>query len=176
MRYLLENPWPILFAGLFVFGVLVAVWTRFQKRMLLVAALLVAVLTAGALWLEITTVTPGEEVESTLRQIAVDLESNRLPVTLSHLSTRSQHLRRQAESILEQVTVKSVSIKRNLRVNVSADSNRATANFNAVATLEDHTGMWGHEIVPRYFEVDFIRENGRWRVLGYKDYDPREGM
>jgi hypothetical protein len=176
MSYLIEHPLPIALSGIIAFAIALVGWTQSRHRGCLVAALSFAVLTVASILLERITVTRAEEIEATLQQIAEDLEANDLRAIRGHISSKAPELRNDAESILQQVEIRTVSIKRNLKVSVSENEGQAKATFNAVASLKDRAGQWDHEIVPRFFEVDFVLEDGRWRVVRYLDYDPRRGM
>ena len=68
------------------------------------------------------------------------------------------------------VVIKEVRIKRNLKVTIRPDSRppRAEASFNAVVVGQDTYGQVGNRPYPRFFIVDFRKEDGRWKVEGYE--------
>jgi len=137
----------------------------------------VVVLMVVGLVVEQLVVTNSEQVAATLQQIAKDLESNDVPRVVSHISTESENLRREAESILKRVKVQTVSVKRNLTVSVVENGDRKTAiaKFNAVAKLSDSGGAFGNQLVPRFFIVNFVNENGQWRITQYEARMHQEG-
>ena len=178
MSNVFENPLPILFVGALIFSVLFAIWTQQKKRrwVLAMAATLLAVI-AGVV-MERLVVTDAEEVASTIRRIAEDMESNDVSAVVAHISSSSPELRSHAESILKRADVQTVSVKRNLRVAVVNSGARKTAiaKFNAVARLKDKSGTFGNQNVPRFMTLHLVKEGDAWRVTRYESEMPQAGM
>jgi hypothetical protein len=178
MNGLFENPLPILFAGVVVFAIVFAIWTQQKTRGWMAAVVATAFLTLAGLFLERIVVTDVETVETTIHQVATDMESNNIAALTRHISEDASHLRKYAESILSRVKVETVSVKRNLTVTIVDHGTRKTAiaKFNAVARIEDKSGAFGHQTIPRFMILNLVQEGSQWRVTGYEDRMPQEGI
>ncbi len=135
-------------------------------------------MTVAAFLVERLVVTPAEEVESALSDIAAELEANDIEAVVAHIASTAPELEKEARSRLRGVTVEEVKIKRNLRVVLSAgsDPNHATARFNVVIVGTDKAGALGRRQGAWFFIVAFRKEEGVWRVESYEQRDPREGL
>ena len=178
MNNVFENPLPIVFVGVLVFAVLLAVWTQQRKRKWVVAMICTVAVVICGIILEIVVVTDGEEVAATIHQIANDMESNNVPAVLGHISTSAGTLQANAEAILKKVKVDKVSVKRNLTVTVSDSATRksAIAKFNAVARVDDKSATFGNQTVPRLMILNLVKEGDRWRVVQYEARLPHASM
>ena len=174
MNWLLEQPLPIaLVGGLLVAGCLAAVVQTGSVRFFYAAGGCL-LLTVVLLVIESQVVTPYEEIEQTLQTIARDLETNDPPRVLAHLARSATTLRSQAESALRRVEIQRVAVKNNLQVDFQpADQpQRATARFNAVIVGSERRGGVTNQSAPWYFVVDFVREEGNWRITNYQRQSP----
>lgn len=176
--WLFEQPLAIVFVGALAFAIASAVWLQTRQRGAFWAVLATLALIAVTLLVERLVVTDAEQVRATLRRIADRVEQNDLPAVLQSISSTAPALRAEASQVLDQVVVSSVSIKRNLRVEVVRRGDRTTAEarFNAVATVTDRRGLYGTQVLPRFLVVRFLWENDAWRVIHYQVFDPRDGM
>jgi hypothetical protein len=164
--------------GILALAVLAAALIQTGRGWLAYAMLAVALLTAGLLVLEYTVVTPAEEVEAALDQLARDLETSDVEAVVRHISERAPALRDEARRALERVVISSVRIKPNLKIAVLADRNPpfAEAKFNAVARLRDKAGQFVERPQAYFFVVTLRKENGVWRVRRYEMHDPLKGL
>ena len=176
MTLLFESPLPILFVGVLTFVLVLAVWLQTRKRVFLIAAVLIIGVTAAAMIIERTVVTETEELETTIHEIASAMETNQVESTIEFISEKQSALRNQASSILKRVKVQKVSIKPNLKVEITEPGRRAKASFNAVARVDDKSGSWRNQVVPRFLIVDLEKQEGKWKVVAYEEKDPRDGM
>ncbi len=178
MSNVFENPLPILFGGVLIFAVLFAIWTQQKKRRWVLAMVATVLAVVAGVVLERLIVTDAEEVASTIRRIAEDMESNDVPAVLAHISSSSPDVRSHAESVLKRADVQTVSVKRNLKVAVVNSGARKTAiaKFNAVARLQDKSGTFGNQNVPRFMTLYLIKEGNAWRVTNYDSDVPQAGI
>ncbi|MCA9213115.1 MAG: hypothetical protein KDB27_08625 [Planctomycetales bacterium] len=176
MTNVFENPVPILFVGVLIFGICFALWTQKRQRKFAAGMVLAILLMIGGVALERLVETESEKVGATIRQIAKDMEANDVNSVISHISGSSAELKSAATAILSRVKVESISVKRNLTVTVSPSGTKAVAKFNAVGRVEDKTATFGTQNVPRFMTLEFAKEQGVWRVFDYKDEMPQKGM
>jgi hypothetical protein len=178
MRLLFENPWPIAIIGGLLAAMLTGGLLRTGRIALLWAILAVLGLTLAGVLIERRVVTPTEEVELTLHNIAAELEANEIEGVVAYIASTAPELKREARSRLRDVTIEEVKIKRNLSIVLSAGSepNRATARFNVVIVGTDKAGALGRRQGAWFFVVQFRKEKGIWRVESYEQRDPREGL
>jgi hypothetical protein len=170
--WLFEQPLIVLFVGAIFVAVAAVFWVQTQQPRALAALAFSVLALAGALAIEYMVVTPAEEVEQVLADVALALEANDPERVASYLASSAEELRQEVRSRLRMVTVRSISIKSNLRVTVVGQSS-AEARFNAVATLAIGGGNGGEQVVPRFLVVRFRREQGAWRIVDYEQFDPR---
>jgi hypothetical protein len=129
-------------------------------------------------FVERSIVTTREEIASALSQIAADLESGNEALITAHISSDADSLRREAKQFLPRATFHRVKIKRNLEIQTrsNAGPDALTASFNAVLNVSERGGAGDRYHVPSFFVVEFVREDGHWKVQGYERRDPREAM
>lgn len=178
MNWIVEQPIVILFVGAFLFAAAGAIWVQTRDRRALVAVGGVVVVTALWLLLERLVVTEVEQVKQTIRSIANELENNNVDGVVNYISPENASLREEVRRTLSLVTVQKVSLKRNLTATITRRSafTSAEARFNAVATIEDRSGLMGTQVVPRFLVVRLRKEDGQWRVRSYEIFDPRDGL
>ena len=178
MSWVVEQPIVILFVGAFLLAATGAIWVQTRDRRALIA--LSSVILFTGLWLlaERLVVTDVEQVKQTIRTIAQELENNNVEAVVNYISAENPTLREEVRRTLSLVTVKKVSIKRNLTATVIHRSafTSAEARFNAVATVEGRRGMLGKRLVPQFLVVRLRKEGDDWRVRSYERSDPRDGL
>ena len=178
MSWAVEQPIVILFLGAFLFAATGAVWVQTRDRRALIALGSVVLITGCWLLVERLVVTEVEQVKQTIRNIAQEIENNNIEAVVTYISADDPTLRDEVRRTLALVTVKKVSVKRNLTVTVTRRNafTSAEAQFNAVATIEDRRGMLGTHVVPRFLVVRLRKEDDQWRVRSYEMSDPRDGL
>lgn len=176
--FLLENPVPIvlggiLFSALALFGLLKTGLIRF-----LYIAIGIAAVTCLLVVVERKIVTPTEEIAQALQEIAADLQSNQPDAILAHVSSSVPELRKRAERALKPVEIDRVVVKNNLTVDFGSnpDGNQAKASFNAVVVGSMKSGAVRNQTSPFFFIVDFVKEDGKWRVVDYTRKSPTQGI
>ena len=174
MTWLLETPVYILSLGGLVTACLLGGWIQLRNRWLAYLSGISILITGSLVALEQYVITPVEEVELTLQQIATDLESNQLPKLLNHIHSRAPDIRHLAENEFRNYYFERVSIKSNLEIELDTSRQpfQAEATFNVVARGR-LTGTGSDTIrVPRLVTVTFLKEGDRWKVVDYEHRPP----
>jgi hypothetical protein len=172
----LENPLPVIAIGLLTVAILLSGFFKTGRVSILWAIAAVMGMTAALLAVEHFVRTPKEEIEGTLQGIAGDLARNDLSRVVSHISRTAPELRGEAERILPRLEIERATVKRNLECEFhGGDPPRATARFNAVLVVSDRRGGIRNQYSPFFFIVDFVFEDGTWKVVRYERHDPRHG-
>lgn len=178
MKLLFENPWPLAAMGGLTIAILIGGFLQTQRKQLLLGVVGAAAFVAVLFVVERMVVTPNEEVTQTLHEIAADLQINNIEGVVRHIASTAPELERDARARLRGVTLEQVKIKRNLEIDVTPPSNPSAANarFNCVVIGSDKSGVMGKRHGAFFFDVNFKKEQGSWRVASYEMKDPREGM
>lgn len=175
MTWLFETPVYILCWGVLITACFLSGWIQTRRRPLAYLTACSLLITGSLVAVEHYVVTPLEEIELTLHQIAEDLESNHLANVLQHLHPRArEHVRYRAENEFPHYRFDRVAIKKNLEIelNTKAQPWEATARFNVLA-IGNLAGRRGETIrVPREVEVTFWRDGDQWKVTDYKHQQP----
>ncbi len=173
-----ESPLLIAVAGAATAAVIGFFWLQTGRRSLIYLLVLCLILTAGLLALERFIETEREQIKSTLHQVAQLVEQNQLAAALEYVHSSRSDIRSRAEHRLAGLVFERVSIKRNLKIMLTRETEpkRATATFNAVAVLREGTGIIDGRPIPRFVKVEMEKEEGRWRVVDYVDREPIAGF
>jgi len=167
MNWLLQQPLVIIVAGLVVELLLFLALQQTGKKSVAVAMVVVAVLLVGGVALERFVVTPEEAIRTTLYQIAADAQRNDVDAVVAHISRRSPETETLARRRMGPVTFKEVSVKQisDLTVHNPSQSASARVRIKAVGSA----GFIDNQVVLREFDVDFVLEDGAWKVRGFED-------
>lgn len=178
MTFLYENPVAIVGCGALLTAALVAGWWKVQDSRLLTGAIVAALITIGLLALERIQVTDREQIEKVIYGIATEVEQGHMDGAVGFVHPDALETKQQALTELRLVRVSQITVKRPIRVEFASSKSptRATAQFNVVVTGSDATGMVGDRRVPRFVEVQFSKDQGRWWVESYEHFDPLHGM
>ena len=143
----------------------------------LYAAIGVVLLAAGLVIVERSILTPREEVRAEIYAIAAALEANDTDAVLAHVSPTVPKLRERGARALGEVIIEQVKIKPNLKVQLAAGDppTKATATFNVVVIGSQRRSGVSHQRGAWFFTVDLVKEGGDWRVVDYRQQDPRRG-
>jgi hypothetical protein len=178
MTWVLEQPVYILILGALTFAFLCFAWWQTGYRALFHSMLAVVALTAGLLILEHLVVTPREEIENALHEMAQDVLTNDLDKILPHVYSGAPQTYRQAKAEFPKYRFTRVDIKRNVEAVFPQGTNprtKAEVTFNVVVdVIEKSTNTTYH--VPRFVRLTLMFEDGEWRVAEYAHYDPHESL
>lgn len=177
MTWVLEEPLYIVIVGVLAVLMLGFAWYQVQWRGLLYAILGVIIITVALLVIERWVVTDAEQVKDTLHKIARAVEHNDLDEVLQYAAAGATEVRAQACAELPRYRVNEVDIKRNLEVTIDHDVSPPQANvtFNVVVDgVENSLHAKFH--VPRFVEMVFVQQDGKWRVLSYQHWSPEQSV
>lgn len=169
MNWLLETPWPAILLGVTAEIVLAIVFFSIQRRWVMIAMGVVAALLAGTILLERFVVTPTEEVETALQQLAASLEANDIPAVLSLVAPEAAGVRGAAEKHMPRYLINSVHIARDLTITVDDKANPATAvaKFTCRVNANDKRGQIPYQNAILQFTMRYRKEGDRWLVYEY---------
>jgi len=165
---LYESPMLVIVIGLTTAALLGGLWLQTGKRILLVMLVAMLALTAGGIILERSVETDREQIDSTLHQIARDIERNDRRAVLAHIHSQADDIRQAAAREIELYEFEQVKIKSNLKIEVDAsmEPKTATAKFNVVV-IASGAMLGKNRRVPRYVTLEFEQEDGVWRLRSY---------
>lgn len=175
MAWLFEDPTLILLAGGLVQALLIVALVRTGRGAIMWAIAGVAVLMGILLVIEYVVVTEREEVIDTLHAAAAALESNDLDAVIALIAPEAADLRREAESRLPGIVIRSVKLRR-LDVAIRSSGDRATAEASMLLRVEgrDRQGQAPYENFLRPVTITLRREADRWLITGYREVPQEE--
>ena len=169
MTTLLENPVPILFAGIAAEAILAVVLVQTGRGVVLLVMVAVLLLVLGGVGLEALVVTDREQVENTLDAAAAALVDGDLDRVLSFIAPEARASRREARWALGMADFQKLKIT-NLEINVVRTTSPPTARAKLVAmvTARDRDGDFGTQSRPVGLEVQLRQQGDRWVVIGHE--------
>lgn len=178
MSDLLDHLYPVVIGSALLAVMCAFGWLKTGYRGLAVATVVLILFSIGMVLLERLTITDREQVEQTMEQIARDVERGDLEKILSHVHPDAPETRNEAAQELPQYKIKSVRIKRGMRIEFHPrhDPPEAVAEFNVVVTGSDAGELVGESQVPRFVTVRLWKDGDLWKVRSYRHDDPLEGM
>ena len=178
MNWLFEDAFVPLIVGVVVTLATAYFWLQTGYRVLLQSALVSLLLTIAIVVVERLVETDREQIERTLQAIAQDVERNDLEAVLGWVHSSATETRRRAEADFPRYEFHHVSVKRNLEIAVLQDEppREVAANFNVVVVVSDRGGLFQQTRAPVFVEVEFKREEDRWKVLSYTYSPAQEGL
>jgi len=174
MTWLFETPTYILSFGGLTTACLFGGWIQLRHRRLAYLTAISILITGCLLIVEQYVITPREEVEITIQQIARDLESNRLSRVVQHIHSKAPDIRQQAETEFSNYHFERISIRGKIEIEVdtSTEPHQAETKFNVVARGRLSRGDGETLRVPRLVTVTFLREGKQWKAVGYEHQAP----
>jgi ketosteroid isomerase-like protein len=177
MTTLLENPWPGLLAGIIVSMLLAIAYFAVPKRGILIAMGVAVAATLGMFLLERFVVTPAEEVEQTLYDLAATLQTNDVPAVLEFVSPDAAMVRGAAQRHMPRYQINEVHIASNLEVKVNeADPTKAVAKFNCRVNANDRRGELPYNNALLQFSINFEKVGDKWLIAEYDVNQPEIRM
>ena len=181
MNLLLEQPLAVVIGGVILGLVAGIAWSSSGRKEWLIGLGLVVVLTIVGLIVEQLVVTDREAIETTLAQIARDVESNNLRAVLSHVSSNNPDLQHKAEAEMPDYRFDECRVTKvhDIDVDASQEPRSAVVEFNVIASgsfSEGGVELTGQQVL-RWVQLHMVREkDGQWRVQDYKHDDPQTFM
>ena len=169
MDALLENPMPIIFAGIAVEAVLGVILVKTGRGVLLLAMIGVLVLVLGGVALEALVVTDRERVEAALDGGAaafVDGDVDRVLTFVAPDATGTQAAVRQ---VLRRVDIDAIKIT-DLTINLVRTTSPPTARASMVCIVSgrEKSGTFAPTTRPVRVEIQLRQQGERWLVIGHK--------
>ncbi len=172
MTSLLENPTPILFAGILAEAVLAVFLVQTRRGVLIVAMVGVLLAAIAGVVIERVVVTDGERVEATLDDAVRALSDNDLPGVLACLSSQADRTRQRATWAMGRLRFTSVSIRGlDITINQLTSPPAAEARFTGVAYFRDLRGESPYERYAARFVVELELEGDQWRITDHVEND-----
>ena len=165
-----ENPLPLLFVGVIVEAILISLLYGTHKKVWLLPIVGVLLVLVALVLVERIVVTPREEVECTVDQIADALRANDINAVLARLSDSARESRSRAKWALGRIEINGVKVS-GLEVTVNSLRSPPTAKavFSGVLKFDDRKKEYPYRAHAAKFEVDFRKEGGRWMVTGHRE-------
>jgi hypothetical protein len=166
--WLFENPVAIWCGGAVLLTLAIVVHLQMRTRASLLAIAVIVLLTAALLIAERLIVTPREEVQQTLDQLAARIEANDLPGVLTFIVPASKAVRADAESLMPLVTVNRAAIVSTPEITVNMDGQPATADVSCQGLVDvtvKQNGMQGPYLDR--VKIHFVRSGNRWLIESY---------
>ena len=168
MTTILENPIPVLFFGVIIESVLIALLFSTRKKLWIAPIIVVLLVMIAGLVVERVVVTEREEVEGTIDDVAAALRANDINAVLTHLSKTAHQTRSRAEWALERVQVNSVKVSGlEISVNSLTSPPSAKAKFSGVVKFDDRKKEYPYRAYASEFEVSFRKEGKSWKVTDH---------
>jgi hypothetical protein len=174
---LLENPMPVIFAGIAIEAVLAVALVKTGRGFLLyiMAGVLVVVLALVAL--ERLVVTDRERVEMTLDRCAAALEADDLDALLDGIAPEADRTRSEARRAMEWIRFTRIKITDlTVHINELTSPPSARAEFRAVVAGRERRGTLSDITRPIRFHVDLRQEGDRWLITDHRLDDAPGGF
>jgi hypothetical protein len=169
VTWLFENPIAILSVGAMLAVLATVVHLQLRTKGSLITVFAVVLATAMLLAVERLIVTPREEVEQTLDDLAKRITANDLPGVVTFIEPGAKQVRADAESLMPLVTVHRASILGTPEIDVDMVSTPPTATVDCQGLVEVTVKQNG--IKGPYMDrvqIHFVREGECWLIDSYK--------
>ena len=169
MTWLLENPLPVVFAGIVVEAILGVMLLRTGRGMLLGVMAGVLLLVLAGVGLEWLVVTDTERIEATLKETAAALEANDLQRVQATCCESAVHTRSEAARALNWVRFTGVKITDlQVKINRLTSPPTAKAQFIARVSAVDRKGVFANGTQIIGFTLDLRQQGDRWLISGHE--------
>jgi hypothetical protein len=174
---LLESAMPVLFGGVVVEAILAVVFFNDRRVIWLLPMIGVALLILLGIVVERVVVTPREEVEATIDEVADSLAANDIQRALGHISPTATQTRSRAEWGLDRFEVSKTKITGlTININELTSPPTATAEFKGFITIaRDKKGEIPSRTYVVAFTAEFERHGDRWLIAEHTEDTPNIG-
>ncbi len=169
MTRFLEEPLPAILIGTALVAVLLIVYLQLRSTALLVAIGAVLVATFAAVIVENRVVTPKEEIETALYELAQAVEDNDLTGVLRLISPTARRGRNEAEYYLERVEFEQARVLGTPRITVRTETDPPSAISEFRGLVRGHMRKEGHAF-PNVSQYRFTwnrNPEGQWQIVDY---------
>jgi hypothetical protein len=168
MAMFVESPWPILFVGIAVEGVLAMLLLQTGRGKFLIAMIGVAAVVVVGLIVERLVVTDREAVEHTLDAAVAAVRKNDVNGLLACIAPSAQNARGLSQWVLGRFEIEEGRISDlDIKVTRQTSPPSATAKFLAVGKARDRMGQVPYEGYMQHVAVELQLQGGRWLVTDY---------
>jgi hypothetical protein len=175
MSWLVETPWPAIWLGAIIVGLLAVALINTGRRSLVTAMAAVAGVVAVLVLIEWLVVTDRELVDATLENAARALERNDMSV-LELIAPDAAEIRGRAELYLPQIQVSNANIGGDLQVTINRHTSPTTARATFTARISGKSRSPGQALpydnYVRRVAIKLRKSNGKWLLT---DFDDRGG-
>ena len=173
MTWLVENPIPIVLGGIAIEVILAVMLVQTRRGSALAAMVIVFLITAGLLVVEWLVVTPREQVERLLDDVASALETNDLSQVLRYVSPDATEMRDAAERTLPEIDMREARITDRPQITVNELTVPPSAKAKFTARFD---ARWQKDGMPvgkplLRFQLTLVREDDRWLLSEYEVED-----
>ena len=163
------NPWPIFAVLLLAAAGMGAVWWHDRRRKYLAVALGLLVLALLPLAWDWLTTSPAEQIDATLDAMVADAYAGNVEGIVDRISPRYDGDRADVVATIRRRLGNSrfTDVALNGR-DIAADADAGAARFVARVGGE-YRGVAFRTVLLR-FQVDFVNENGTWRILKVQQF------
>ncbi|RIK77065.1 MAG: hypothetical protein DCC68_18125 [Planctomycetota bacterium] len=171
MLWIVENPWPVVAAGIAVeLFLVVKLFTTGRLKM--VMWMVVAAAVVGGYWLvERAIVTDREQIETNLHAVAAAMERNDVAAVEKYIDKASPHTLSEARQAAR-LPFAEVRINNDLKIDVVAEDNPPTAEASGSVTVAMTSGFTKPTLVQATVKLRKI--DGEWLI--YRHEKPRIGI
>lgn len=172
MSWLLETPWPSIWVGAIIIGLLAVALVNTGKRALFAAMFGVAGVVLLLVLVEWLVETDTEQIENTMERVAVALETNDVQNVLALMAPDATEIRSLAESQLPRVDISDANIGGDLQVTVNHLTIPPTARAQFTAringTSRTPSDGFGHDTFVRRVSLKLRKTEGRWLLTEFE--------
>lgn len=171
MEWWVEDPTPILFAGIVAELVLALVFAHTRRPGVLAAMIGVLFLVGAAVLVERFVVTEREAVEQTLDGAAGALVAGDLARVYTYVSPSANYTRERAAWALDRVDFYAIKL-RNMEIEINRLTNPpvAQARFRAVFRFRDRLDEFPYNSYELGFTVELEKIGDRWLVSDHVEH------
>lgn len=172
--WLTENPWPPVVILIVAAIGCAWMWRERQQSWWLVGAIASIALAGGALVFERAIVTPREQIEQHIRDMAQAFEDRDQQQVLDFVSLQAEQVRNQVQlgfAMVEKVENLRIT---DTSVTMLAAGSRARLHFRANGTIVARGyGDIGHR--PTRWLMTWQQEGGQWKIIDIQRLNPMTG-
>ena len=169
MTNLLEDPTPIILAGIAVEALLGIALVVTRRGVILLPMAVVVLLTLGGVLVERLVVTDMEQVEAAIEAGRSAAERNDVEAALSLVAPSAEEIRREARQVFAEVKFEEIKV-RGLKITVKPPT--ARAELTALAAFDARRGNIPYRNYVTTVVVDLRRFDNRWLVTEISDVKP----
>lgn len=172
-----EAFWYMVFGGLatVTFGVL---WLRWGQRFLLIAAGVTLLITIGMGVFEAMVVTPREEVEIMLDEMAAHVQNNNIEGVLPYIHGTAKQTISRAKADLPRPMFERVAVTRIVEFEHEPDKTPPMATVEFLVSVKGDFGEGAKIDRPIVWAVtlNLLKEDDGWKVTNYSHRPPQKAL